>query len=120
MPRPDVFLKQGDTAPALVDTLRDQDDVPVSITDATVRLLVAPIDGPRSQAVAYEAENLEDTEDAETTGLVRYQWQEGDTDVPGVKLAEWEVTFLTGGVLTFPNGGYLLLLVSPQLEAPVP
>lgn len=48
-------------------------------------------------------------------GEVEYRWETGDTDTPGMFLAEWEVT-IDGRQLTFPNDGTKQLIsINPQL-----
>jgi len=38
-------------------------------------------------------------------GKVQYDWSEGDTDVTGVYLGEFEITFADGKVCTWPTEG---------------
>jgi hypothetical protein len=42
-------------------------------------------------------------------GRVRYDWQSGDTALPGVYFAEWRVQYATGKEATFPNNRHLLI-----------
>jgi len=42
-------------------------------------------------------------------GRVRYAWQTGDTDTPGTFQGEFEVTYSTGEIETFPNDGFLAI-----------
>jgi hypothetical protein len=50
-------------------------------------------------------------------GWVTYEWQAGDTDTIGKFLAEWEVTWPSPptGPATFPNDGYMKLVVKDDL-----
>ena len=40
---------------------------------------------------------------------VGYAWQTGDTDIPGTFQSEFEVTYSTGEIETFPNDGFLAI-----------
>lgn len=84
--------KRGDTVP-LPATL------PVDLTDATsVRFHLKDPDGDDivSGATIRDAEN----------GEVAYQWSEGETDRTGLFDIEWQVTWNTGSMETFPKNGY--------------
>lgn len=50
-----------------------------------------------------------------TTGLVSYTWVAGDLNTPGVYRGEWEVTFASGKVQTFPSDGYHQITVLKDL-----
>lgn len=114
MPRPDFVLRQGDHGQLIAATLRDQDDEPQNISGADIRLKMAPIEGGLA-VLDVEASN--DQVDPATTGQVSYEWQASDTVTPGHYLAEWEVTFVDDSVVTFPNAGYVHILITPQLVA---
>lgn len=48
-------------------------------------------------------------------GVVRYDWQPGDSDVAGTYLAEFEVTYSDSGVETFPNEGFIVVVVTDDI-----
>lgn len=47
-------------------------------------------------------------------GVVSYQWQEGETDVPGFYLGRITVLW-PDGPQAFPNSGYLVVYISPDV-----
>ena len=96
------FIKQNDTRPALYAQLL-QDGSPVDLTGCTVRFNMSS--GLSREAIITDA----------TNGCVRYDWQEGDTAVPGVYAAEFEVTFPDGTRETFPNDGFLEIVITREV-----
>lgn len=50
-------------------------------------------------------------------GKLAYTWVTGDTDTPGVYLADWEVTF-PGGPETFPTRASDIVIVHPRVKLP--
>ena len=116
----DVTLKQGDTQPPVIQTLYMGDGTVADLTDADIlfkmRRLIGLVAGEGDILIIEEGEaaSLGDPED----GVVKYEWAQGDTDIAGGYEAEWEVTFEDGEVLTFPNGGYLTIAITPQIAGP--
>lgn len=108
---PDYFVKRGDDSPAITSTLYDAAGDPVNLTGATVRFFMSKR-GSDSTTVAGNGEIADD----ETTGVVSYEWQEGDTDDPGDYEAEWEVTFAGGAKQTFPNSGFVRVRILRDLS----
>lgn len=106
----DIFqIRTGDRLPEFHATLTGEDEGPVDLTGATVRFHVRArgIDDPKVDAAAAIISPEE--------GTVRYSWTAEDTDTPGRYWAEFEVTFVDGRRQTFPNPGYLAVLVTEQL-----
>lgn len=99
-------IKQGDTAPPYAAVL-EVDGVPVDLTGATVKFLME-----RNRANVVDAAATIGAGDGE----VSYAWQEGDTDVPGTYLAEWEVTFSDDTIRTFPSNGYSKIKVLREVD----
>jgi aryl-phospho-beta-D-glucosidase BglC (GH1 family) len=116
MPDPDFLIRQNDTASLIYATLTDEDDQLVSIESAAVVFQMAPIGGGPVKVQA-EATNEQsgDAISGTNVGEVSYEWQTGDTDTPGLYLAEWEVTFTDESVETFPNGGYTLVRITAEV-----
>lgn len=48
-------------------------------------------------------------------GVVEYQWETGDTDTAGKYDYEWEVTWATGRIQTFPGEGYGVINIGADL-----
>lgn len=51
-----------------------------------------------------------------TVALVQYNWASGGNDKPGVFLCEWEITYPSGMIETFPYNGYFGLIVLQDLN----
>lgn len=93
-------ITQGDTSPTILSELNDSGDV-IDLTGADVRFIMenkyeeVVIDDDTSGAV-----NIVD----QTGGQVEYEFSSTDTEQVGSYRAEWEVTFPSGAVETFPTG----------------
>lgn len=109
----DFFIKQGDTAPAIVASLTDADGEIVPLTGATVMFIMKD---KLSGEVVVEADGT--VTDA-SGGVVKYDWQPGDTDVPNPYNAEFEVHFADGTYETFPNSKYIVVKVITDLGGAV-
>lgn len=105
---PDFTIKRDDTAPPIEATLQKADGSAVAIEGATVRFHMLTM--AREVVVDQAAEIVDANE-----GTVRYEWAAGDTDTRGLFLAEWEVTFATGEVETFPNDRHLYIHITGDL-----
>ena len=99
--------KTGDTGPTNVTTLLDRDGNPADLTGATVKFLMR-----RGAAVKINA-FAEIVDPA--AGTVRYHRTGGDTDTVGVYQAEYEVVFSSGDRQTFPEGGYLTVVINDDI-----
>jgi hypothetical protein len=51
----------------------------------------------------------------DASGQVQYQWQTGDTTNAGVYRAEWQVTFATGKIETWPDNGWAVVSIPSDL-----
>lgn len=101
------FIKRGDTAPSLLYALLPAS---VNLTGATVRFSMRTRTGTvlinRAAAVIVIATG---------TPTVRYDWQTGNTDTPGVHEAEFKVTDLNGRVETFPNDSFIGVAITGDI-----
>jgi len=115
VPRPDFYLKTGDTDSEMTAVLRDAAYEPVNIENATVKFQAVPIDGgfPIVDSEAMVEQNGDGTDG--TMGLVRYVWQAGETDDAGLFLGEWRVVFADTSVQSFPNAGYILIQINESV-----
>lgn len=107
----DFFMKQGDTLPSIGATLFDDAGNPLNLSAATVAFSMADQDSgivASGPAVVVDGPG----------GKVRYDWQVGDTDVPGVFRAEWIVTF--GGDLNIqvrvPNDSFHVVKITKNTQ----
>lgn len=110
----DIEIKRNDTRPFLDSTLSDANG-PVDLTDATVKFFMEDVSGNTvvNQTSTGALVTLQDT----TGGKVRYKWQAADTSTGGEFRAEWEVTFSDGSKASFPNDGYLSVVVRDDLDS---
>jgi hypothetical protein len=91
-----VNIKRGDTKGIFVDTLK-LDGVPIDLTGSSLKFLMRRQEKPYKH-VTQVAEIV-----APILGDVQYQPVLDDVDTAGVFQQEWEVTFPSGKILTFPN-----------------
>lgn len=94
------YVKRNDTYSSVTEQLLDENLSPVNLSGCVVkfnmRLKTAAVAKVSSSATIVNA----------ATGTVRYQWQGADTDTAGEYRAEWQVTFSSGRVQTYPNDTY--------------
>jgi hypothetical protein len=84
---------QGDTLPILTETIKGPNGVAVDLTGATVKFhLWRPGEAAKVNAAGsvYDASG----------GIVKYSWGTTDLNTPGLYNAEWEITFIGGGIQT--------------------
>lgn len=96
------YIKQNDTRPALYAQLL-QDGSVIDLTGCTVKLAIRGL--PLRDVDITDAE----------TGNVRYDWIAADTANAGIYEAEFEVTFPDGSVQTFPNNGYITIVITEEV-----
>lgn len=116
MPEPDYYLKRGDVGGILGIVCRDANGDAENVTGATVTFRMRP--AVLGDTVIDAEASVDDGDD----GLVSYTFAEGDTDTlaAGLYLAEFQVTFQDNSVTTFPNGGYVNVMVTSDVAlAPV-
>ncbi len=114
MPEADWYMKTGDTAPSIIETLEDDTGTAVDLTNATIAFHMSNIAGGLALSAAAQNNQVGDGSDG-SIGRVSYDWQAGDTATAGLYLAEWQVTFQGGEIETFPNGGYTLVRISSEV-----
>lgn len=109
----DFYIAQGDTASPLTDTLKDADGNAVDIFGTTVTLTAVSIDGTVVLDAVPAAVDQNGAGDDGSKGKLHYGWQESDTANADTLLARWTVTFADDSVQTYPNGGYILIEITP-------
>lgn len=103
------YVKRNDTYGNITEQLLDENLAPVNLTGCTVRFNMRL----KTAAAAKVAANAAIVSAA--TGVVRYQWQGTDTNTSGEYRAEWQVTFPSGQVQTYPNDGYNTIMILSDL-----
>jgi len=103
------FIKQNDTSPALLATLKDFSGSAINLTGASVLFHMKDLSGTVKIDQAMTITNA-------TLGLVRYDWQVGDTDTVGTYYVEFQVTYSDSSVETFPNNGNKVVSVVKELN----
>lgn len=107
----EFVTKRNDTKPIEVGLEQQQADGTYSaanLTNATVKFLMRDQDG--QEVVNAAAEIVDDV-----NGIVRYNFLAADTAVAGYFNAEFQVTFVSGIVETFPFGGYIPIVIVEDL-----
>lgn len=111
MSNPVFTLKKGDTRPELSITITDEaTGNALDLTGATAKFYMDGEDGTAkvngATATIYDAAN----------GKVKYSWQTADVDSAGRYLAEFEITLAGGGIVTFPQDGYIEITILGALD----
>jgi len=101
------YIKEGDTSPALRYTLSPT----VDLTGATVRFSMRV----RGQATPLLDRVAATVVAPATGGVVQYDWQAGNTGTAGFYDAEFEVTYADSTIETFPNRGFIPVLVDGDI-----
>jgi hypothetical protein len=106
----DFFLTQGDLVPSISMQLGNPDGTLPDLTGASIWLRYRPLNGDSTNEVLGVATIV----GAPTNATVRYDWAVPDTATPGVLLADWKVTFVSGKTESFPSDGYLRIKIKAK------
>lgn len=101
-------LKSNDTSPSLLYTLSP---VTTDLTGATVCFNMRPATGGAVKVSRAAAVVVTET----GTPTVRYDWTAQDTDTSGTYDGEFEVTYAGGAVETFPNTGFIKIVIAKDI-----
>jgi len=110
---PEWKIRQFATGPSLrVEIVDEVTGLAFDLTGAT--------------AVAHMYDSVDDaavftdhpvTVEDPTAGILRLDWdQAGDTDTAGTMILEFEVTLASGEIETYPQGGYLSIVIRTDLN----
>lgn len=99
MTNEELTRKQNDTGPPIDDTLQT-DGSADDLSGATVAFTLWPV-GTDTPTVDENTSNVT-VEDA-ANGQVEYSFASNDLNSTGVFYYEWEVTFSSGEIRTYPN-----------------
>lgn len=102
----DFTMKSGDTAPAIQDSLTvGGKALPAgTLTGAVIRFQSKNV--INGAIIINNSSRVTVIQDDGVATIVQYQWAVGDTATVGIFLKEWEVTYVSGLVETFPNSRY--------------
>ena len=104
------YIKQNDTAPIIIVTLKDGNDVAVDLTAASAVFKMRPVGQTTvktsAAAIIHNADG----------GQVRYEWVAADTNTIGSYEAEFQVTFVDGKIETFPNSDFIRITITDDIS----
>lgn len=104
------YIKQNDTAPSIEAALSDSNGRVKSMANASVvRFHMQDENGN------LLVEDGVGTIVNPTKGIVAYEWQSGDTANTGIHSAEFEIQYTNGQIETFPNTGYIKVIIKDEL-----
>lgn len=104
-------IKQNDTSPILAKELLDALQQQIPLTGSETVVFSMRVAGPDVTAMKINRR----PSSIQLPNIVIHTWQAGDTNTPGHYWGEFEVTYGDGTIETFPNSGYLDILIDPQL-----
>ena len=105
------YIKQNDTAPSIEVILTDSAGKAKSLANvANVKFNMQDENG---NLVVDHGTGYTTTPAAR--GIVGYVWQNGDTANEGLHKAEFVITYTNDQVETFPNTGYINVIVKGDL-----
>lgn len=113
MPAPQRHrIKRNDTLPTIVFTVTDENGEALDLTGCGAVFLMYTDDTVRTEVVNEDAVITS----PETDGVVAYGWSGDDTATAGEFLAEVSITFPDGGVMTFPQEGFVHVTIAADLD----
>ncbi len=104
------YIKQNDTAPIILVTLKDGNDAAVDLTAATAIFKMRAVG--QSTVKTSAAAIIHDAD----AGQVRYEWAAADTDTIGSYEAEFQITFVDGKIETFPNSDFIRITITDDIS----
>ncbi len=108
------YIKQNDRWPPLDSYLRQGDNTPIALQEEDiVEITIVHKKRPNETIIDHKSVTVLDGEQ----GLVRYNWDAGETAVSGDYLGEFLISIggVSGISLRVPNEGYFNVIISPQL-----
>lgn len=104
------YIKQNYTAPTIEAVLTDSNGRVKSMADAsTVKFHMKS-----EQGTILVEDGVGSVKNA-LKGIVAYQWQSGDTSNTGIHNAEFQIEYNNGQIETFPNTGYIRVIVKDEI-----
>ena len=103
-------IKQNDTAPTIQAALTDSNGRKRDMSEVAA-VLFHMKDENGNVLVESGVGNVQNA----SKGIVAYEWQEGDTSNTGIHSAEFQITYNNGQVETFPNTGYIKVIIKDEI-----
>lgn len=96
-------IKKGKIGPPVQFRLFDMDTfLPVNLTGAEIRFFM---EGPEDRTNVKRIEGEGQIVVSPLTGIGKYEWHPGETDIPGLYRADFEITLSDGTQVRVPEGG---------------
>jgi hypothetical protein len=104
-------IKQGDLFPPIDEIVKDENNVVVDVTGATIKFSMRKARDPTSIKIALIAGSVING----PLGKIRYQPAGSDTDTPGTYEGEFQVTPAAGNAMRVPTDGYITVVVEEKV-----
>ena len=105
------YIKQNDTAPSIEAALKNSNGRVKTMENAsTVKFHMNDENGN-----ALVTAGLGTVVNA-AKGIVAYEWVAGDTATVGIHSAEFQIEYTNGQIETFPNTGYIKVIIKDELR----
>jgi hypothetical protein len=108
-------MKQGDLFPFEYVLAYDDGTAIDLITAESVKIYMTA-DETETAIVDGESCTITDA----SNGIIKYNWQSGETDDVGMYKIEFLITFTSGAILTVPSGDIIWMLILPSLSVVIP
>ncbi len=109
-----LVVKAGDSIPPCQGTALRPDGGPKDLTTATsVTFRMTPVAPGLAPDIDAPAVIVGDP----VEGVLKYAWQAGDTNAPGLYRAEFFVVYEDGSDETFPTDGYITIEIQKPAVA---
>ena len=96
-------VKKGKTSPSVQFRLFDMDTfLPVDLTGAQIKFFM---EGPEGRTDVKRIEGEGEVVVSPLTGIGKYEWNPGETEIPGSYRADFEVTLSDGTEVRVPESG---------------
>ena len=110
MPEDPHFIKQNDTASSLKRVLVDAFGSPVNLTGASLTFSMRVKPGGTTKISTASA-----TVSGAGLGEVQYRFTAANTDTADEFEGEFTATYAGGGIQTFPNDGYIPIIITDDV-----
>jgi hypothetical protein len=96
-------IKKGKISPPVQFRLFDMDTfLPVNLTGAQIKFFM---EGPENRTDSRRIEGEGEVVVSPLTGIGKYEWNPGETDIPGSYRADFEITLSDGTKVRVPESG---------------